>query len=342
MSRRRIIETAVLGAFGVVLLIWTVTGHTARGYEEVKPDGKRVKLDESEAQRKLSEIDRQELSAEVKQARRATIHFSWPRTIGIWVGAFLTLAIMSFLYRDNAWYKVVEHIYVGMAAAYGMVYAFWTVIVPNLAGKLFPRWIKLTLQPGLDLDQIAQELSLRSWLGWLVDYGAAAEHPWRCGWWQLMNAFYWIPLILGIMLLWRLAPKGSWISRWPLAYIIGTTAGLKLVAFLGADFVAQISSTILPLVQPSFDAQSGALQWGPTVYASLSNVLVLAGVVCGLLYFFFSLEHRGAVGKASRVGIWVLMITFGAGFGYTVMGRIALLVGRFEFLVGDWLKLAPT
>ena len=34
------------------------------------------------------------------------------------------------------------------------------------------------------------------------------------------------------------------------------------------------------------------------------------------------------VGKVARVGIWFLMITFGAAFGFTVMGRIALLAAR--------------
>ena len=33
------------------------------------------------------------------------------------------------------------------------------------------------------------------------------------------------------------------------------------------------------------------------------------------------------------------MITFGASFGYTVMGRIALLAIRIEFLLDDWLWL---
>jgi hypothetical protein len=33
------------------------------------------------------------------------------------------------------------------------------------------------------------------------------------------------------------------------------------------------------------------------------------------------------------------MITFGAAFGYTVMGRIALLAIRIEFLLDDWLWL---
>jgi hypothetical protein len=33
------------------------------------------------------------------------------------------------------------------------------------------------------------------------------------------------------------------------------------------------------------------------------------------------------------------MITFGASFGYTVMGRISLLVGRITFLLDDWLGI---
>ena len=39
-------------------------------------------------------------------------------------------------------------------------------------------------------------------------------------------AYYIVPLVLGGMLLWRLAPIGNWIARWPLAFIIGSTAGI--------------------------------------------------------------------------------------------------------------------
>ena len=45
-------------------------------------------------------------------------------------------------------------------------------------------------------------------------------------------------LVLGVMLLWRLAPKGGWISRWPLAFFIGATAGFRLIGYMEADFVA--------------------------------------------------------------------------------------------------------
>ena len=33
------------------------------------------------------------------------------------------------------------------------------------------------------------------------------------------------------------------------------------------------------------------------------------------------------------------MAGFGAGYGYTVMSRISLLIGRFQFLLDNWLGL---
>src|SRR5262249_6475104 len=136
----------------------------------------------------------------------------------------------------------------------------------------------------------------------------------------------------GIMLMWRLLPRGGWIARWPLAFVVGTFAGIKLISFLEADFVSQIRSTIIPLVVMTSSRQVD-------VWSSLRNIGTVLGVLVCLTYFFFSVEHRGFVGRVSRIGIWYLMITFGASFAYTVMGRIALLAARIEFLLDDWLWL---
>ena len=78
---------------------------------------------------------------------------------------------------------------------------------------------------------------------------------------------------------------------------------------------------------------------GFDLWRSVRNCILVFGLLACLVYFFFSFEHKGIVGHTARVGIWVLMITFGAGFGYTVMGRIALLAIRLEFLFDDWLWL---
>jgi hypothetical protein len=196
---------------------------------------------------------------------------------------------------------VAEAIVVGVSAGYWMVVAFWDVLIPNLLGKIWPAFIQSWAIPGLT--------------------GADAAR----------NVWYIIPLILGIMLLWRLAPTGGWIARWPLAFIIGTFAGLQMIAFLHGDFLAQIRNSILPLAV----MDQGAFN----PWESIKNILIVVGVLSCLVYFFFSFEHTGAIGKAAKLGTWFLMITFGAGFGYTVMGRIALLAIRIEFLLDDWLWL---
>jgi hypothetical protein len=67
--------------------------------------------------------------------------------------------------------------------------------------------------------------------------------------------------------------------------------------------------------------------------AELNATLILVGVVTVLVYFFFSIEHRGPAKIAARTGIYFLMVYFGAAFGYTVMARMSLVIGRFDDLI---------
>jgi len=246
-------------------------------------------------------LDVGETPAQASDYIAGTAFPSPSRTVGVWVAALFTLFIFSFLYRDNVFYKFAESVVVGVSAAYWMVVAFWTTIIPNLLGKLSPTWVRSWAMPGLSPER---------------------EDTWY---------LYVIPLVLSVLLLWRLAPKGAWIARWPLAFIIGTTAGLKLVGFIHADFLGQIRASIIPVVAMSADSFD--------FWQTVKNLVLIAGILACLVYFFFSIEHRGVVGKVARSGIWILMITFGAAFGYTVMGRIALLAIRIEFLLDDWLWL---
>jgi len=57
-------------------------------------------------------------------------------TIGTWVAAFLTLCVFSFLYKDNPFYKLAEHLFVGAAAGWVMAVEFNNVIVPNVGRAL--------------------------------------------------------------------------------------------------------------------------------------------------------------------------------------------------------------
>ena len=117
----------------------------------------------------------------------------------------------------------------------------------------------------------------------------------------------------------RLSKKYGWLSRISIAYIVGMMAGLKFYVFLNSNLLTQIKASTINL--------SG------TYYNIINEVIILIGVISGLVYFFFSKEHTGVVGKVSRIGIYFLMIKFGASFGFAVMGRISLLIGRFEELI---------
>jgi len=224
-------------------------------------------------------------------------------TVGIWTAAILTIGVFSFLYRDNPLYKVCESVLIGVSAAYWMVNGFWTSLVPQLFVKLMPGLLRENALPSMPVSTTPG-----------LDFALAC-----------------VPLILGIMLVWRLAPKGGWISVWPIAMIIGVTAGLKLVSSIESDFMAQLGATMRPLV---------VMNGGFDFWGTMAALVGVVGVLTVLTYFFFSVEHKGAVGKTARVGVWFLMITFGSAFGLTVMGRITLLAQRFEFLFKDWLHIS--
>ena len=67
--------------------------------------------------------------------------------------------------------------------------------------------------------------------------------------------------------------------------------------------------------------------------SNLNAIIILVGVTSVLFYFFFSIEHSGPGKMVARTGIVFLMIAFGAAFGYTVMARMSLLIGRLTDLI---------
>jgi hypothetical protein len=140
-------------------------------------------------------------------------------------------------------------------------------------------------------------------------------------WWLLVPAF------LGLLLLARFIPSIAWLSRISFAFLLGISSGVAIPRQISSFILKQIEGTLKPLVTVS----DGGIAW--ITLAGLNALLVLIGVVSVLFYFFFSLEHTGPVRRVARVGIYFLMVSFGAAFGYTVMARMSLLIGRFDELM---------
>ena len=130
-----------------------------------------------------------------------------------------------------------------------------------------------------------------------------------------------IPAFLGMMMFSRFVPRYGWMVRWPFAFLMGYSAGAKIPVTMQADIFYQIRGTVEPFASPD------------SIWPIINSGLVMLGVMCTLIYFFFSRERKGITGGLSEVGIIFLMIGFGASFGYTVMARISLLIGRVDFLL---------
>jgi len=88
-------------------------------------------------------------------------------------------------------------------------------------------------------------------------------------------------------------------------------------------------------------ATKGFAQWnlGVSGLTIPGGLIIIVGVITTLVYFYFSKEHKGVLGKTARVGMVFIMISFGAHFGYTVMARLSLLIGQVKFITVDWLGL---
>lgn len=142
-----------------------------------------------------------------------------------------------------------------------------------------------------------------------------------------------IPVGIGMLMLTRYAPKISWVSRIAFAFIVGVGSGLAIPRVISSYILKQVEDTVRPLVT-AVSGGGAAVTWDLTNPASsLNSLVLLIGVVSVLFYFFFSIEHKGPVKVAARTGVVFLMIAFGAAFGYTVMARMSLLIGRMTDLI---------
>lgn len=200
--------------------------------------------------------------------------------IGAWVAVGLTFLMYSFLYKDNPFFKLGEHIYVGVSLGYTIV----RIIFDNMIKDLYTPLI-------------------HEGKFWLI-----------------------VPAILGLLMLTRFIPKAVWLSRWSFAFVVGIGSGMAIPRIISSFILQQVQASLLPIV--SIQGGGIGITWD-----NFNAIIILIGVTAVLFYFFFSIEHKGAVNLMARIGIYFLMVSFGAAFGYTVMARMSLLIGRFDDMI---------
>lgn len=159
-------------------------------------------------------------------------------------------------------------------------------------------------------------------------------------WKQVLGPLWWEPMTQGFAALFNGFAPGSGKALWVLVGLLGTlwyfqfsrkylwlsriVIGMTLGAGAGVVFKQQLLMN-MPQIADSFR---------PLIARFVGTI------VCVMVYFFFSFEHKWApVRHTARMGRWLLMLSFGAFFGNTVMTRMAVFLERLQFLLRDWLHL---
>jgi hypothetical protein len=136
-------------------------------------------------------------------------------------------------------------------------------------------------------------------------------------------------LLLGLLFLSRFFPKIAWLSRYPMAYLLGIGVGMAMPLNFQTQILGQIQASIIPVIALA----DGTINWPRTI----GNISLILGILSVLYYFFFSLKKEDPFSRGiTKVGIAYLMIGFGASFAFTIMARVSLLIGRVEFLKEEW------
>lgn len=168
----------------------------------------------------------------------------------IWVGALFTLAVFTYLYKENPLWRIAEHIYVGMTAAYSVGYNFhnymkptiitdilekgyWSYVIPILIGlAIYTRYV-----PSINW---VSRYPLSLWVGYgagmvlayevapLMSQIAGTFKPFN----SIDNIIYWIATVCTLIYFFftikRTNPVikyGAAIGRWSIMAALGVSFG---------------------------------------------------------------------------------------------------------------------
>ena len=208
---------------------------------------------------------------------------------GVILAAGLTLSLYSFLYKDNPLYKFVEHLFVGVAAAYVLGLVWYNTLLAEIVNSLI-------LGEGKDR-------------------------------WSLL-----MPSLLGALMLTRLVPRISWLSRIAFAFVVGLGAGLTIPRYISSFILAQMEPSLRPIT------------WS---IEGLNLVIILVGVVVNNAIVLIDMANQlradgmGRFDALVEAGMYrfrpILMTTF-----TTVVGLFPMAVGNAKMIGMPYAPLGRT
>lgn len=136
---------------------------------------------------------------------------------------------------------------------------------------------------------------------------------------NLSQMAYIIPMILGVLLYFQFSSRLRYIARISIALMLAVGLSLSIRGLIFVNVIGQIQGALAPLT-------------------NIQSIAYMIGVVCALLYFVYERRASKAAGPLPKIGRYVLMLTMGAYFANTIMGRLSIVIGTLTsvFVAPAW------
>jgi len=145
-----------------------------------------------------------------------------------------------------------------------------------------------------------------------------------------------IPLVLGVLLFFKLSPRLSVLGNPSMALLTGVGAAIAIGGAVTGTLFGQIKGAISPF------ELAGVQSTGGIFSQIFGGIILLAGAVTSLAYFHFGAAKKGGettgrqpglIQLAGRIGQVFIAITLGALFAGVVAAALAALIERLDFLL---------
>ena len=141
-----------------------------------------------------------------------------------------------------------------------------------------------------------------------------------------------VPLVLGILLLFKGFPRQAYAGNFSVAYLVGVGTAVALSGALLGTLVPQIGATGRALSPASLASSRGGL---------LDGLLIVVGTTCTLMASAFAARKRqGLAGAwaqivrlAAGIGRIFIIFALGVAFAGALTASLSIFIGRIQYLI---------
>jgi hypothetical protein len=141
-----------------------------------------------------------------------------------------------------------------------------------------------------------------------------------------------VPVVLGILLLFKGFPKQAYVGNLSIAYLVGVGTAVALGGALVGTLAPQVGATGRALSVASLRSFRFGL---------LDGLMVVVGTICTLLAFTFTQPERLGIGAiwgrilsvAAKIGQVFLIVAFGLAFAGALTASLSILIGRMQLFI---------